>query len=116
MSATDAQVQQYANERIRVRAEQFRALINSCRDDLAAITDVYARANGGDPWADARTDGPPKLLESTDVLVFNAFITQFLNCIDNTPDAGSDNTLFVLHANLAPFQAACVRPVSQSGF
>lgn len=115
MAATDQQMQQFADQRIRVRAEQFRALINACRDDKAAIADEYTRANGGAAWNDARTDGPPKLLASVDFLYFNAFITQFLNAVDNTPDAGSDNTLFVLHANLAPFQSACVRPVNQAG-
>lgn len=43
MAANDQQMQQFVNERIRVRAEQFRALINSCRDDVAAI-DACVRA------------------------------------------------------------------------
>lgn len=108
MAANDQQMQQYANERIRVRAEQFRALINACRDDKAAIDEVYARAVSEVPWEDARTDGPPLLLDSQDVLVFNVFITLFLKCIDGTATA---QDVTDLHDNLAVFQAACVRPV-----
>lgn len=99
MAATDQQMQQYANERIRVRAEQFRALINACRDDKAAIDAVYDRAANGAAWSDNRTDGPPKLLVSQDVLVFNAFISDFLSQVDSG----------AMHNNLAVFQAACVR-------
>lgn len=108
MAATDQQMQHYSDERIRVRAEQFRALINACRDDKAAIDAVYDRAANGAAWADSRTDGPPKLLASQDVLTFNAFVSLFLSCIDG---AAVTADVVSLHANLAPFQAACVRPV-----
>lgn len=101
MSATDTQMQHYADERIRVRAEQFRALINACRDDKAAIDAVYDRAANGAAWSDGRTDGPPKLMVSQDFLVFNAFISDFLAAVD----AGA------MHNNLSVFQSACVRPV-----
>jgi hypothetical protein len=101
--ANDAQMQQYANERIRVRAEQFRALINACRDDKAAIDDVYDRAANGAAWADDRTDGPPQLLVSQDFLTFNAFITNFLTAVDSGALSGDRDQ----------FLAACVRPVNQ---
>lgn len=101
MSATDQQMQQYANERIRVRAEQFRALINACRDDKAAIDAVYDRATNGVAWTDSRIDGPPKLLASQDFLVFNAFVSDFIAAVDSG----------AMHNNLNVFQAACVRPL-----
>ncbi len=107
--ATDAQMQAYCDQRVRVRAEQMRAFVNSLRDDKAAIDDVYARAVGANPWSDSRQDGPPKLLASQDVLTFNAFATLFLKCIDGTATA---QDVADLSSNLAPFQAACVRPVS----
>lgn len=100
MAATDAQMQAYADQRIRVRAEQFRALINACRDDKAAIDAIYDRAANGAAWTDSRTD-PPKILGSQDALVFNAFISDFLAAVDSG----------AMHNNLAVFQAACVRPV-----
>ena len=108
MAANDTQMQQYCNERIRPRAEQVRALVNAFRDDKAAIDAVYDRAANGAAWADARTDGPPKLLASSDVLVFNAFATLFLKCIDGT---ATTQDVSDLHSNLTVFQAACVRPV-----
>ena len=108
-NATDQQMQQYANERIRVRAEQARAFIAALRDDSAAIADVYARANAGAAWNDARTDGPPKLLASADVLVFNTVTLALLKCLDGT---ASSQDVTDLNANWPVFQAACVRPVT----
>lgn len=114
MSATDQQMQQFANERIRVRAEQFRSLINSCRDDKAAMDAVYDRAANGAAWTDGRNDGPPKLLVSQDILVFNAFISEFLSVIDGegNDDAAKAGHVNGVHNNLLQFQAACVRPVN----
>lgn len=105
--ATDTQMQAYADQRIRVRAEAFRALLNGFRDDKAAIDDVYDRAANGSAWADARGDGPPKLLASQDVLAFNAFITLFTKCFDGVATA---QDVADMKANLAVFQAACVHP------
>lgn len=96
--ANDAQMQQYASERVRVRAEQFRALVAACRDDKLAIDDIYARSVGASPWNDSRADGPPTLLNQQDMLVFNAFISDFLAHVDGD-------------GNWAVFQSACVRPV-----
>ena len=108
--ATNQQMQTYADTRLRPRAEQLRALVASMRDDKAAIDDVYARADGANPWTDNRTDGPPKLLASQDMLVYNAFATLLLACIDGT---ATTSDVGQLHSNLAVFQSACVRPVSQ---
>lgn len=118
MPASDTQMQTYANERLRVRAEQFRALINACRDDKAAIDAVYDRAANGAAWVDSRNDGPPKLLASQDFLVFNAFISNFINIItgsENGTETEINNQRAALigdlRGNLAVFQSACVRPV-----
>lgn len=109
MAATDQQVQQYVNERIRPRAEQFRAVVNACRDDKAAINDVYAAVVQADPtWSDDRPDGPPRLLTPQDVLVYNSVITLFLKVIDGTATA---QDITDLSANWSVFQSACVRPV-----
>jgi hypothetical protein len=100
--ATDQQVQQYVNERVRVRAEQCRALLNSLLDDKSAIDDVYAACNQGTPtWTDVRIDGPPHLLAPADVLSYNAFITAL---IPNIRDAADYPTIV----------RACVRPVGDS--
>ena len=108
--ATDQQMQMFANERVRVRAEQMRALYNALKDDKLAIEDIYERAVGVDPWSDARTDGPPTLLNQQDMLVYNAVISHLAKCIEGT---ASLSEIADLAANWAVFQAACVRPVSE---
>lgn len=85
--ATNQQVQQYVNERIRVRAEQCRALLNALLDDKSAIDDVYANCNSGSStWTDTRTDGPPHILAPADVLSYNAFITALIPNIRDAAD------------------------------
>lgn len=105
--ATDLQMQTYADQRVRVRAEQFRALYLACKDDKAAIDDEYSRANGTNRWNDARTDGPPHLLQAgnsanpDDVLNYNALISAFVTWVESTEAAA-----WAVH------QRACVRPTS----
>ena len=97
--ATDGQVQNYVNQRIRPHAEQVRNLVNALRDDKATIDDVYAALTQATPtWEDARDDFPPHLLTRNDVLAVNAFITGFLAFIDAS-------------AEYAIIIDACVRPV-----
>ena len=114
-AATDQQMQQFANERVRPRAEQFRDLLASCRDDRDAIDDIYARAVSNSRWNDSRSDGPPHLLQSgnsaspDDMLNFNSFIGALLDIIDGV---GTDATnAATLRDNWAVLVDACVRPV-----
>ncbi len=99
--ASDAQVQQFVNERVRVRAEQVRALLVALEDDKAAIDDVYEHVSGANSvpstWTDARGDAPPYFLTKDDVLAFNSFITAL---IPNIRDA----------ADYPAVLQACVRP------
>ena len=107
--ATDQQVQTYANERIRVRAEQFRALVNACRDDKLALEDVYAACVQQNPtWTDNRTDGPPVLLTPQDVLTYNTILFMMLALVDGTL---TNENKAEFAANWATFQQACVRSV-----
>jgi hypothetical protein len=106
--ATNQQMQSFANERIRVRAEQCRTIVNAMRDDKASIDSVYERAVGVNAWNDERTDGPPKLLTSQDLLTYNSVITLFLKCIDGTATL---QDIADLNANWPVFQSACVRSV-----
>lgn len=114
-AATNAQMQTFADGRIRVRAEQLRALINSFRDDKAVIDDVYARATSATAWADARTDGPPRLLQSgnsanpDDFLNYNALISALLSIIDGQ---GTDaNNAATIRANWPVLDHASVKPL-----
>lgn len=113
--ATDIQMQKFADERVRVFAEQFRALLVAARDHRSSIDDIYARAVSNDRWTDGRTDGPPHLLQSgnsanpDDMLNFNTFCASLLDIIDGV---GTDATNAAnLRANWAVLVDACVRPV-----
>lgn len=99
--ATDEQVQQYADQRLRPRAEQIRALLAALQDDKRLIDDVYEHVSGANnvpaTWADARTDAPPHLLTKDDVLAYNAYITALLAPMGEA-------------AEFATVMKACVRP------
>lgn len=112
-NATDAQMQRYADERIRPRAEQIRNLRTACTDDRGAIDDVYARATSNSRWTDARTDGPPHLLQSgnsanpDDMLNYNTFLALFEKFMAGTfADVNEANSAA---ANWNVLQDACVR-------
>lgn len=99
MTATNQQVQQYVNERVRPRAEQIRALLLAMEDDRAAFDDIYA-ALTGDPvtWTDDRPDGPPHLLGGSDVLAWNTLLYDTITSLRG-------------NAQLPVVLKACVRPL-----
>ena len=114
-AATDLQMQHFADERLRVRAEQFRALRIACSDDRGAIDDVYARAVSNSRWTDSRSDGPPHLLQSgnsaspDDMLNYNTFLALFEKFM-----AGTFSTVEEANSAAANWNVlidACVRPV-----
>jgi hypothetical protein len=100
MNATDAQMQHFSDERLRRRAEQIRALIDALEDDTRSFDAIYARLNDGnaEPWADARTDGPPNLMTGNDLGAYNTYAVAILNHLKNAENA---NTVL----------RACVRPL-----
>jgi hypothetical protein len=98
MSATNDQVQQYVNERIRPHAELLRKLLLSYEDDIAAIDDVYANLVDNPTWNDTRVDAPPHLLTASDVLAINTFMNDIKTAIRN-------------NAQLPIVLKACVRAV-----
>lgn len=115
--ATDAQMQAFANNRVRPRAETFRNLRAACLDDKASLNDVYARAIGTNRWTDARNDGPPHLLISgnsanpDDMLVYNTFITLFEKFMTGTFANLSEANNAA--AQWLVLQNSCVRPINQ---
>jgi hypothetical protein len=96
--ATDAQVQQFVNERVRPRAEQIRALLNAMEDDISAIGDVYAHLTDNPTWEDTRTDAPPYMLSANDVLAYNTFLSDMVTAMNSS-------------AQLSATMKACVSPV-----
>lgn len=114
--ATDQQVQTYANERIRPRAELVRRLQILLNDDKSSIGDVFAHVSGADSiaptWEDNRQDGPPTLLTPNKVLEYNAFMQNLLDILAGTlqSDAAKAAACNVVAGNLASVLSACVRP------
>lgn len=112
--ATNAQMQTYADQRLRPRAEQIRALFAACEDDVASIDDIYARAVGTNRWNDARTD-PPHLLQSgnsaspDDMLNYNAAIQLLVKLKNGTFASQAEANGFA--ALWAVLVDACVRPI-----
>lgn len=98
MAATNAQVQQFVNERIRPICEDIRALQVKMTDLKAQIDDVYANLSGTPDWTDSRTDNPPHLMTPSDVLGVNAFITDILAAMN-------------AHGQYPVVVDGCVRPV-----
>lgn len=100
MAATDQQVQNYVDTRIRPIAEQIRAVKLALDDAIASIDDVYAALTAQNPtWTDQRTDAPPHLLTGADVLAINTMMHDVRDEI-----AGN--------AQLAILLKACVRAVT----
>jgi hypothetical protein len=97
------QIQAYVNLRVRVRAEQIRALLLSMEDDRAAFDDIYALlTDPGVSWVDTRSDGPSHFLTPSDVLAWNTFL---FNAI----------TAQRADAQLPIVLKACIRSLGQSG-
>lgn len=118
--ATDQQMQQYSDQRVRVRAESLRDFLNSLADDKASVDSIFERAVSENAWADGRTDGPPTLLQSGDssnpdhMLAYNTFISQLLWLLNNQgQDPGGTLADFAsaVRGNWAVVIDACVRPV-----
>lgn len=110
-AATNSQMQKYADDRIRRRAEQLRALRSSCADDKMAIGDCYERAVSANQWADSRDD-PPHLLQAGDTASPNDF-TNYNLLITLIDKFFSGTFATVEEANSASaawttLQAACV--------
>jgi hypothetical protein len=99
MAATDTQVQNYVDQRVRPHAELARTLALSYDNDISTIDDIYNALNVGSPtWADNRVDGPPHLLTPSDILAINAFMHDVRDAIKN-------------HAQYPIILKACVRSV-----
>lgn len=85
--ATDQQVQIFVDERIRRRCEQVIKLLVALKDDKALIDDIYdhvSEAQEPATWVDNRTDGPPHLFTSADVLGVNTFYDEIISAIENS--------------------------------
>lgn len=110
--ATDQQMQQYSDTRVRPRCEQIRNLLAALDDDVAAIDDVYSRCVGSGNWPDARNDGPPQLNTCADILAWNTAVTALQKLRDGTfASVGEANAMF--KDQWPVIQDLCVRGVTE---
>lgn len=86
MAATNAQVQQFCNERVRPHSELVRKVYLLLKDDRAALDDVYANLTDNPTWTDQRTDAPPTLLTPNSVLAWNSFAAAFVSFIEGSAE------------------------------
>lgn len=114
--ATNAQMQVYHDQRLRPFAERLRAIFVEGADHFSAIGDMFVRAQSGNKWSDARTDGPPTLLESggnadpDSIENFNLLLVRLDQLRNGTfANVGEANQFKDLWEVLVD---ACVRPVS----
>lgn len=106
--SSDAQVQQFFNERIRRRCEQIRSLYLACKDDQAVFGDIYENLTQPSPtFADTRLDVPVKANASKG-LAWNTFVFHFIKFVEGTLTDQNKNEA---GAQYAQVQSLCVRPV-----
>lgn len=112
MAATNEQVQQWSDQRTRVRCEAIRALLLSLEDDNASIGEVYDNLTGSPDWTDNRSDGPPSLLGPNDLLAINALSVALVEILRGTSadDAARIAAVNAAAAQLPIVYKACVRP------
>lgn len=111
MAATNSQVQQYVNERVRPLCEDIRRVYLRCKDAKAAIDDVYANLNADPPteWTDTHDGHPPHLMTPDDVLAWNTFISLFIDFVEGNLTDGNKNSAagqypVILDGCVAPVQ------------
>lgn len=117
--ATDIQMQHFCDDRIRPFAEDWALLIARAREHKLAIDDAYSRASGANAWNDARTDGPPHLMQAgnsqspDDVLAFNALISGLIDLADNNGTNSTEKAAIydAVQGNLATLSRAVVRVI-----
>lgn len=113
MAGSNQQVQNWSDQRARVRCEALRNLLVTMEDDNASIGEVYANLTNSPDWTDTRTDGPPSLLGPNDLLAINTISVQLAAILRGTlaNDAAKIAACNDVAAQLATVFKACVRGV-----
>lgn len=115
-NATDQQMQVYCDTEIRPWWERMRGVYLFAKSAKLLIDDEYARSQSASAWADARTDGPPHLLQSgnganpDDLQNFNAAITALITIIEGTDNASDAANAAMIRSCWSVGQRACVQP------
>lgn len=102
MPATNEQIQQFVNERIRPLCEKIRETIIFAQDNKVSIEDIYValQPENNPTFTDNRQDAPPHLMTPSDVLAVHSFEFDLVDFALN-------------HSAWPVVQRSCVRPVHQ---
>jgi len=84
MAATNEQVQQFVDDRIRPWCESARAILLLADDHRAAMDDVYANLSDSPDWTDEHDGHPPHLATPADVLAINTAMAALQKFRDGT--------------------------------
>ena len=96
--ASDQQIQNWVDQRVRPRCETTVALVAAYDEDRAEVDDIYQTLNDNPTWTDNRTDGVPHLAIPSDILAENAFEEDV-------------RTFMKAHASWPVIERLCVRQI-----
>lgn len=118
MAATNAQVQNWSDQRVRPFCEELRKLLLMAEDMNASIGEVYENLTNSPTWTDGRQDAPPDLLAPSDLLAINTIcvrLAQVLRGQGLADDAAKGDAVDDISGQLSIVLKACVRPVQLLG-
>jgi hypothetical protein len=108
-AATNAQVQQFCDERIRPHCELLRALFAIVEDDRNAMADVLLNVNDAlSTWQDTRQDAPATLLVKADIQKYKRVCDDLIAL--KTTGSISDEWPTVISACVRPLQIVTPGP------
>lgn len=115
-AASNAQVQNFVDDYYRPIAQQVAALKLQIEVAQSLISDVYANLTASNPsttWTDSVTDGPPHMLQPSDVLSMNTYLSGLLQVITGTVPSGQEASVVDAIAGQWPImQLAVSQPFS----
>jgi hypothetical protein len=107
--ATNQQVQNFSDQKVRPLCEQFVSFVQNLQMALSQMGDINANLTATNPtttWLDVRTDAPPHLAQPGDLLAVAAASAAFGRVLAGTGTAQDSVTI----ATAIPIiQSLCVR-------
>lgn len=106
-AATNAQVQNFSDQRCRPACEKFISLLANLQLIVAQMGDVNANLTASPPttWTDSRNDSPPHLATPADLLALGGAVQAFQRVISGTGTATDSQTIA---AAMPVVQSLCV--------
>ena len=77
-AATNQQVQDHCDQRVRPRCAAAYLLYLQCKNDQANMDDVYANLTSSPTWTDGRSAGVAHLATPNDLLAINTWRADFI--------------------------------------